>query len=49
MGGSSVIAKAIVPTIERYGGAVLVRAPVDKIILENGRAVGVTVGKGKKV
>lgn len=43
VGGSSTIAKAIVPTIERAGGRVLVRARVDRILIENGKAAGVVV------
>ena len=39
-GGCSEIAFHIIPTIEKSGGAVLVRAPVKEIIIENGSAVG---------
>ena len=47
VGGPSVIPNHMVRVIERYsGGRVLVRAPVTRIIVENGRAVGVEV-KGK--
>lgn len=48
VGGSDAFAEALVPPIIEAGGTVLVRAPVSKIILENGRAVGVEV-KGKDV
>ncbi|XP_063281611.1 all-trans-retinol 13,14-reductase-like [Pelobates fuscus] len=42
-GGSSEIAFHMIPVIERSGGRVLVRAPVSRILLENGRATGVVV------
>lgn len=45
-GGASEIAYTMIPAILRNGGAVLVRAPVSRIIVENGKAVGVTVTKG---
>ncbi|XP_039261189.2 all-trans-retinol 13,14-reductase-like isoform X1 [Styela clava] len=44
-GGSSELAFNMIPGIVRSGGAVLVRAPVSKIIFENGRATGVCVSK----
>jgi phytoene dehydrogenase-like protein len=48
VGGPSVIAEAMVPIIERFGGKALVRAPVSSIIVENGVAVGV-ICKGKEI
>jgi len=48
VGGSDAFAEVLVPPIMEAGGRVLVRAPVTKIIMENGRAVGVEV-KGKDV
>ncbi len=39
-GGGSVIPRAIVATIEARGGAVLVRAPVEKILLDKNDASG---------
>ena len=38
-GGSSAIAAAIIPTIEAAGGRVFVRAPVDRILLDEQRQV----------
>jgi all-trans-retinol 13,14-reductase len=35
IGGPGVFARALIPTIEAAGGRVLVRAPVEKILLEN--------------
>ena len=42
-GGSSKIAKNIIPLIESNGGAVLVNKAVERIIIENGEAVGVVM------
>jgi all-trans-retinol 13,14-reductase len=47
-GGASQIARCIVPLITRAGGAVLVRAPVSKILLRGGKAAGVEV-RGNEV
>ncbi len=33
----------LVPVVERAGGRVLVRADVNKILVENGKAVGVSI------
>jgi len=44
IGGPSVIPKRIIPVIERYGGKVLVKAPVSQILInEKGEAIGVKV------
>ena len=50
-GGASEIAFQIIPTIEKAGGKVLVRAPVREILLNNSRdaAIGVQVKKGHNV
>ncbi|KAM9520935.1 all-trans-retinol 13,14-reductase-like isoform 2-T2 [Guaruba guarouba] len=46
-GGASEVAFHIVPLIERAGGAVLVRAPVTRILVSpDGAAMGVAVQKG---
>ncbi|XP_022085438.1 putative all-trans-retinol 13,14-reductase [Acanthaster planci] len=46
VGGASEIAYHIIPTIERSGGKVLVRAPVTQILLDSkGKACGVRVKK----
>lgn len=42
-GGSSEIAKKIIPVIEKTGGRVLVGKAVDSIIINNSKAVGVIV------
>lgn len=49
VGGSDSFAAALVPAIKEAGGAVLVRAPVEKIVVEGGRAVGVEMKGGKGV
>ncbi|EDQ92744.1 uncharacterized protein MONBRDRAFT_21832 [Monosiga brevicollis MX1] len=45
-GGSTVIAKGIGRVIERTGGRVLVRAPVEEILIEDGKAAGVRLENG---
>ncbi|KAK6470272.1 all-trans-retinol 13,14-reductase-like [Huso huso] len=48
-GGASEIAYHIIPTIEKAGGAVLVRAPVQSILVNEAKeAYGVTVRKGQE-
>ena len=48
-GGSSEIARKIIPTIERNGGKVFVRRAVENIIIKNGRAVGVKMVSGEEI
>jgi len=46
VGGSLVFSRGMIPTIERSGGRVLVRAPVEKILFDNnGHANGVRVNE----
>ncbi len=47
VGGASEIAYNIIPTVEAAGGRVLVRSKVTKILVDSGRAVGITVKQGK--
>jgi phytoene dehydrogenase-like protein len=47
IGGSESIVNALVRGIEKYGGKVLLRAPVEKILIEGGKAVGVKLKKRK--
>uniref|UniRef100_A0A671URA8 Amine oxidase domain-containing protein n=1 Tax=Sparus aurata TaxID=8175 RepID=A0A671URA8_SPAAU len=48
-GGSSEFAFHIIPVIQQAGGAVLVRAPVQRILLnQQGKVFGVTVLKGQE-
>jgi all-trans-retinol 13,14-reductase len=48
IGGASRIAASVLPTIERSGGAVVVGAEVDRIIVEGRRAVGVRMQDGRE-
>ena len=48
-GGSSVLARNIIPTIEKNGGAVLVRKAVKNIIVKDGNAIGVTMLNGVNI
>lgn len=47
VGGASRIAEAVIPTITRRGGRVLVNAEVAKVVLEGGRAAGVRMADGR--
>lgn len=49
VGGASRIAAAITRVIEEGGGAVLVRAEVEKIILRDNKAVGVRLSNGHEI
>ncbi len=49
VGGASAIAAGAKAVIERTGGAVLVRAEVERILVERGRAVGVRLADGLEV
>lgn len=46
VGGCQRIAETIIPVIEKAGGTVAVRAGVEKIIVENGKATGVLMEDG---
>ncbi|MBL4586895.1 MAG: NAD(P)/FAD-dependent oxidoreductase [Flavobacteriales bacterium] len=46
IGGCQRIAETIIPVIEKAGGAVAVRAGVEKIIVKNGKATGVLMEDG---
>jgi all-trans-retinol 13,14-reductase len=48
-GGSSMIAKNILPTIEKNGGRVLVRKGVKEILIANNKAVGVEMVNGDQI
>ncbi len=47
IGGSSQIVKTINPIIDVAGGAVVISAEVEKVLIENNRAVGVKMKDGK--
>jgi all-trans-retinol 13,14-reductase len=48
IGGASQIAASVLPTIERAGGAVVVSADVDRILIDGTRAVGVRMTDGRE-
>jgi all-trans-retinol 13,14-reductase len=48
IGGASRIAASVLPTIERAGGAVVVDADVDRILVEGTRAIGVSMTDGRE-
>jgi all-trans-retinol 13,14-reductase len=49
VGGSGRIAAEVAPEIEREGGAVVVGAEVDEILIESGRAVGVRMADDREI
>jgi len=49
VGGPSQIANCVLPIVEEAGGQVAVSSPVDQILIENGRAVGVRLRDGTEV
>lgn len=49
VGGASRLAAALVPTIERAGGRLLLNADVKQIVVEGRRAVGVELADGRVV
>lgn len=49
LGGAGQIARNIIPTIEASGGAVLVQAEVDEILVERGRVRGVRMRGGEEL
>ena len=48
-GGTSEIARKIIPTIEKAGGRVLVRKAVNNIIIKNKKAIGVKMVNGDEI
>jgi len=48
IGGASQIAASVLPTIERAGGAVVVSADVDRILVDGTRAIGVRMTDGRE-
>lgn len=49
VGGPSTIARAATAVIETAGGAVFINAKVDRILIEDGRAVGVKMDDGARI
>ena len=48
-GGVGVIAQKLVKGLERHGGAIRYKARVTKVLLANGKAVGVKLADGKEI
>ncbi len=48
-GGVGVIARKLVAGLERHGGAIRYRARVTKVLLEDGKAVGVRLADGEEI
>ncbi len=48
IGGAGQIAASLLPTIERAGGAVVVSAEVDRILIDGTRAIGVRMTDGRE-
>ena len=49
IGGSASLAQSILPVIAQAGGAVLVRAEVERILLHKGTAIGVRMVDGREI
>lgn len=47
LGGTGAIIDALVSGIEKFGGRLTLRSHVEKILIENGRAVGVKLQSGQ--
>jgi all-trans-retinol 13,14-reductase len=48
IGGAASIARSLIPTIERAGGAVVVDAAVEEVLVERGEAAGVRMHDGRE-
>ena len=49
VGGSAALVNALVRGLERYGGQLRLKAHVEEILVDNGRAVGVRLRDGKAI
>jgi all-trans-retinol 13,14-reductase len=49
VGGASRFAATMIPSIQRTGGEVIIRAAVKRILVEHGRAVGVAMEDGREI
>ncbi len=49
VGGAKAFAAALLATVEEAGGATLVRAEVERILVQGGRAVGVRMADGSEI
>ncbi len=48
-GGSAMAARALAAALYAHGGRILTRAPVERILVENGRATGVVLQDGRRL
>jgi phytoene dehydrogenase-like protein len=48
-GGSGVIGRALAGVVTRLGGAVLLKAPVSQILVDNGKAAGIRLASGRTI
>jgi phytoene dehydrogenase-like protein len=49
LGGGAALPRAFIRALRRAGGSIKVRAEVSKILVENGRAIGVRLGDGTEI
>jgi phytoene desaturase len=49
VGGIRAVPDALVRVFKRYGGEIEYRTFVDRIVIENGKAVGIETGRGKRI
>lgn len=49
VGGAAAITRALVADLEAHGGKIILGTSVDRVIVERGRAVGVSIGGGRRV
>lgn len=49
VGGPGQIAECVVPILEQRGGQLAVNSPVERILIENNRAVGVKLANGEEI
>jgi phytoene dehydrogenase-like protein len=48
-GGAAALPRALIRALRKAGGEIHVKTPIDKILVENGRAIGVRLGDGTEV
>jgi phytoene dehydrogenase-like protein len=48
-GGAAALPRAYIKALRKAGGEIRVRTPVDRILMEDGRAIGVRLGDGTEV
>jgi phytoene dehydrogenase-like protein len=49
MGGARSLPRAFLKELRKYGGKIHVRTPVDRLLVEDGRVIGVVLGDGTEV